>query len=120
MSSSAIKPLARAWKDDDGVIFRVSAEPLFDSDIQGVKFDQNALIEAVSNGDPLILVGGGHPVVLTAVAYAKANGPTPLVAGFVFDPLPMVGPRALDIDELVPKSAGGDLHYAIRMKLEKV
>ncbi|WP_158818102.1 hypothetical protein [Methylocapsa sp. S129] len=119
-SSSAIRPLARAWKDDDGVAFGVSAEPIFDSDAPGGKFDQNALIDAVSNGDPLILVGGGHPVVLTAVAYAKASGPTPLVAGFVFDPFPMIGPRALDIDELVPKSAGGDLRYAIRLKLEKV
>src|SRR5271157_1386566 len=31
-SSNAIGPLARTWKDDDGVAFRVSAEPLFDSD----------------------------------------------------------------------------------------
>jgi hypothetical protein len=38
----------------------------------------------------------------------------------VFDPMPMIGPRALDIDEVVPKGAGGDLQYAIRMKLEKV
>src|ERR1700677_4079821 len=38
-SSSAINPLARAWKDDDGVAFNVSAEPLFDSDAAGAKFD---------------------------------------------------------------------------------
>lgn len=119
-STSVIKPLVREWKDDDGVAFRVSAEPLFDADAPGGKFDQNRLIDAVSNGDPLILVGGGHPVVLTAVAYAKTSGASPLVAGFVFDPFPMVGPRALDIGELIPKSAGGDLRFAIRMKLQKV
>jgi hypothetical protein len=119
-SSAATGPLTRAWKDDDGIAFKASAEPLYDADAPAGPFDQNALIQAVSNGDPLILVGGGHPVVLTAVAYAKSSGPSPLVAGFVFDPFPMVGPRALDIGELVPKSAGGDLHYAIRIKLEKI
>jgi hypothetical protein len=118
-SASAITPLSRSWRDDDGVAFNVAAETLFDSDAPGAKFDQNALIEAVSNGDPLILVGGGHPVVLTAVAFSKASGPTPLVAGFVFDPFPLIGPRPLDIGEVVPQNAGGDLRYAIRMKLQK-
>jgi hypothetical protein len=119
-SSAAIGPLARIWKDDDGVVFRVSAEPLFDSEARGAKFDQDALIQSVSNGDPVILVGGGHPVVLTALAYLQKSASAPLVAGFVFDPMPMIGPRALDIDEVVPKSAGGDLQYAVRMKLVKV
>jgi hypothetical protein len=119
-SSAVIGPLARTWRDDDGVAFRSSGESLFDSDDPSARFDQDALIRAVSNGDPVILVGGGHPVVLTALAYAQKDGSQPLVAGFVFDPMPMVGPRALDIDEVVPKGAGGDLQYAIRMKLEKV
>lgn len=119
-SSNAIGPLARTWRDDDGVAFHVTAEPLFDSDSPGAKFDQDALIQSVSNGDPIILVGGGHPVVLTALAYEQKSASQPLVAGFVFDPMPMIGPRALDIDELVPRSAGGDLRYAIRMKLVKV
>jgi hypothetical protein len=110
----------RAWKDDDRVAFRVSAEPLFDSESSGAALDQDALIQSVSHGDPVILVGGGHPVVLTALAYMQRSASQPLVAGFVFDPMPMVGPRALDIDEVVPKSAGGDLLYAVRMKLEKV
>ncbi len=77
------------------------------------------MIQAVSNGDPVILVGGGHPVVLTALAFMQSEK-KPLVAGYVFDPMPMIGPRALDLDEVVPKSAGGDLHYAIRLKLTKV
>lgn len=118
--TSAISPLTRTWKDDDGVAFSASGETLFDSDAPGAKFNQDALIQAVSNGDPIILVGAGHPVVLTALAYAQKNGSQPLVAGFVFDPMPMIGPRALDIDEVVPESAGGDLRYAIRMKLVKV
>ena len=42
-----------------------------------------------------------------------------LVAGFVFDPLPMIGPRALDIGEVVPKTAGGELRFAVRLTLEK-
>ncbi|MGA2042751.1 MAG: hypothetical protein ABSG83_05200 [Roseiarcus sp.] len=118
-SAAAIAPLARTWKDDDGVAFRASGEQLFDSGAPGAKFDQEALVRAVSDGDPVILVGGGHPVVLTALAYAQRNGAQPLVAGFVFDPMPMIGPRALDLDEVVPESAGGDLRYAIRMKLVK-
>jgi hypothetical protein len=119
-ASSVIGPLARTWRDDDGVAFQASTELLFDLDAQRSRFDQNTLIEAVSNGDPLILVGGEHPVVLTALAYARTKGPLRLVAGFVFDPLPMIGPRALDIDEVVPKNAGGDLHFAVRTKLVKI
>ena len=118
-SSAAIDPLSRTWKDDDGVAFIASGEPLFNSDAANAKLDQGLLIQAVSNGDPVILVGGGHPVVLTALAFMQSEK-KPLVAGYVFDPMPMIGPRALDLDEVVPKSAGGDLHYAIRMKLTKV
>jgi hypothetical protein len=114
---AVIKPLERVWKDDDGVSFRASMEPLFDSDSAGGKLDQSALIKAVFNGDPVFLMGGDHPVVLTALAYAKGDAPDRLVAGFVFDPMPMVGPRALDIDEVVPESAGGSLRFAVRAKL---
>jgi hypothetical protein len=116
---AVIKPLERVWKDDDGESFRASMEPVFDSD-GGKKYDQAALIQPLFNGDPLLLMGGGHPVVLTALAYAKGSAPDRLVAGFVFDPMPMVGPRALDIDEVVPESAGGSLRFAVRAKLEKV
>jgi hypothetical protein len=116
---AVIKPVERIWKDDDGEAFRASMEPLFDSDAASAQFDQSALIQALSNGDPLFLIGGGHPVVLTALAYAKGAAPDRLVAGFVFDPMPMVGPRALDIDEVVPESAGGSLRFAVRAKLDK-
>jgi hypothetical protein len=117
---AVIKPLERVWKDDDGVSFRASMEPVFNSDAVGAKYDQAALIQPLFNGDPLLLIGGGHPVVLTALAYAKGSAPDRLVAGFVFDPMPMVGPRALDIDEVVPESAGGSLRFAVRAKLEQV
>jgi hypothetical protein len=116
---AVIKPLERVWKDDDGESFRASMEPVFDSD-GGAKLDQTALIEPVVNGNPLFLMAEGHPVVLTALAYARGSAPDRLVAGFVFDPMPMVGPRALDIDEVVPESAGGSLRFAVRAKLEKV
>jgi hypothetical protein len=116
---AVLKPLERVWKDDDGVLFRAAMLPVFDSD-GGAKLDQTALIGPLFSGDPLLLVGGGHPVVLTALAYAKSSAPDRLVAGFVFDPMPMVGPRALDIDEVVPESAGGSLRFAVRAKLEKV
>ena len=116
---AVIKPLERIWKDDDGASFRASMQPVFDADASA-KLDQAALIEPLFSGDPLVLMGGGHPVVLTALAYAKGSAPDRLVAGFVFDPMPMVGPRALDIDEVVPESAGGSLQFAVRAKLEKV
>jgi len=118
--AAVAQPLTRTWKDDDGVAFRASFEPVFDNDAAGAKFDPGHLIEAVSNGDPLILIGGENPVVLTALAYAQTGTPARLVAGFVFDPMPMVGPRALDLDEVVPRSAGGDLVLAVRTKLEKL
>ncbi len=116
---AVIKPLERVWKDD-GVAFRAAMEPVFDSDAAGARFDQTTLIQPLSNGDPLFLMGGGHPVALTALAYTKGNAPDRLVAGFVFDPMPMVGPRALDIDEVVPENAGGSLRFAVRAKLENV
>ena len=116
---AVIKPLERIWKDDDGASFRASMQPVFDADASA-KLDQAALIEPLFSGDPLVLMGGGHPVVLTALAYAKGSAPDRLVAGFVFDPMPMVGPRALDIDEVVPESAGGSLRFAVRARLEKV
>jgi hypothetical protein len=116
---AVIKPLERIWKDDDGVSFRASMQPVFDSD-GGARLDQTVLIQPLFSGDPLLLMGGGHPVVLTALAYAKGSAPDRLVAGFVFDPMPMVGPRALDLDEVVPESAGGSLRFAVRAKLEKV
>jgi hypothetical protein len=111
--------LERVWKDDDGQSFRASMLPVFDSDA-GAKLDQSALIQPLFSGDPLFLIGGGHPVVLTPLAYAKGSTPDRLVASFVFDPMPMVGPRALDIDEVVPESAGGSLRFVVRAKLEKV
>jgi len=117
---AVLKPLERVWKDDDGVSFRASMEPVFDSGAAGAKLDQSTLIQPLFNGDPLLLIGGGHAVVLTALAYAKGNAPDRLVAGFVFDPMPMVGPRALDVDEIVPESSGGSLRFAVRAKLEKV
>jgi hypothetical protein len=43
--------------------------------------------------------------VLTALACARESAPDRLAAGFVFDPMPIVGPRALDIDEIVPESS---------------
>jgi len=116
---SVAQPLARLWKDDDGVAFRASIAPLYDAN-RGENFDQGAVIQSVADGDPVILGGAEHPVVLTAVAYSQGNAPNRLVAGFVFDPMPMVGPRALDIEELVPQSIGGDLRFAVRTKLEKV
>jgi hypothetical protein len=101
---AVIKPLERVWKDDDGVSFRASMEPLFDSDSAGAKFDQSALIKAMFNGGPLFLMGG--------------DAPDRLVAGFVFDPMPMVGPRALDIDEVVPRTPAATLRFAVRAKLD--
>jgi hypothetical protein len=103
---AVLKPIERVWKDDDGVSFRASMEPVFHSGAAGAKFDQSASIRPLFNGDPLLLIGS-HSVVLTALAYAKGDAPDRVVAGFVFDPMPMVGPRALDVDEIVPESSGG-------------
>jgi hypothetical protein len=111
--------LARKWKDDDGSSFTISVEPMFDGETENTKFDQAALITTVSQGDPVIIMGKSRPVVLTALAYSPEGSSEKLVAGFVFDPLPMIGPRALNIGEVVPKSAGGDLRFAVHLKLDK-
>jgi hypothetical protein len=116
-------PLTRTWTDDDGVGFRTSAESLFDDGTPGSAFDPKPLIGAIADGDPLILINDEHPIVLTALAYTATTAtdvPGRLVAGFVYDPMPMVGPRPLDPDEVVPNSAGGDLLLAVRVKLENL
>lgn len=118
-AAALAKPLARDWKDDDGVAFRVTAEPLFELDGKDDPLRQDKLIQSLSAGVPVIL-SGSHPVVLTALAYAGGDAAKHLVAGFVFDPTPMVGPRALDLREIIPKSDGGALHFAVRARLERV
>jgi hypothetical protein len=114
---SVAAPLMRRWKDEEGIDFRVSFEPMFD-DGAGDALDAKPLFGAVANGDPLILIGNDHPVVLLGLAYAE-DKPERAVAGFVLDPKPMVGRRPLDRDELVPNSAGGELLLAVRTKIEK-
>ena len=112
-------PLARTWTDDDGVGFRASAELLFDDRAPGSVFDPKLLIGPVADGDPLILIGNEHPIVLTALAYTQTDVPGRMVAGVVYDPMPIVGTRSLNADEVTPDSAGGDLLVALRIKLEK-
>jgi len=112
-------PLARAWRDEDGVDFRASFEPVFDDSAASGGFDPKPLFGAIANGDPLILIGNRHPVVLLGLAYTP-DRPDRLVAGFALDPKPTVGRRSLDRDELVPNTAGGDLLLAVRTKLEKL
>jgi hypothetical protein len=116
--ASVTAPLQRAWTDDDGLGFRATATALFDMDV-AAPFDEGALIEAISAGDPVILGGGTHPVVLSALAYEKTGTANRLLAGFVFDPTPMVGPRALDTGEIIPRKTGGNLRFAARLRLER-
>ncbi|MGD1039145.1 MAG: hypothetical protein ABR878_18725 [Roseiarcus sp.] len=111
-------PLARTWTDDDGVGFRASAELVFDDRAPGSAFDPKLLIGPLADGDPLILIGNEHPIVLTALAYTQTDVPGRMIAGVVYDPMPIVGTRSLDADEVVPDSAGGDLLLAMRTKLE--
>jgi hypothetical protein len=113
-------PLTRTWTDDDGVGFRASVESVFDDTAPGAVFDPKPLIEAIVGGDPLILLNNEHPIVLTALAYTETDVPGRLVAGLVYDPMPIVGARTLDSDEVVPNSAGGDLLGVIRVNVEKV
>ena len=112
-------PLERTWRDEDGIDFRASFERVFDDSAAGGAFDPKPLFGAIANGDPLILIGNEHAVVLLGLAYT-ADRPDRLVAGYALDPKPTVGRRSLDRDELVPNSAGGDLLVAVRTKLEKV
>ena len=46
-------PLTRTWKDEEGVGFRASFEPLFDDGAAGGAFDAKPLFGAIANGDPL-------------------------------------------------------------------
>jgi len=112
-------PLARTWRDEDGIDFRASFEPVFDDIAARGAFDPKSLFGAIADGDPLILIGNEHPVVLLGLAYT-ADRPDRLVAGYALDPKPAVGRRSLERDELVPNSAGGDLLVAVRTTLEKV
>ena len=112
--------MTRTWTDDDGVGFRASVESVFDDTAPGAVFDPKPLIGAIVGGDPLILLNNEHPIVLTALAYTETDVPGRLVAGLVYDPMPIVGTRTLNSDEVVPNSAGGDLLGVIRVNVEKV
>jgi hypothetical protein len=114
---SVAAPLLRNWKDEEGVDFRVSFEPMFD-DGAGGAFNAKPLFGAIANGDPLILICNDHPVVLMGIAYSE-DRPERAVAGFVLDPKPMVGRRPADREQLLPNSAGGELLLALRTKIEK-
>ena len=117
-SIAVAAPLMRIWKDEEGVDFRASFEPMFDDAVGGA-LDAKPLFAAIDHGDPLILICNDHPVVLMGIAYAEDRPERP-IAGFILDPKPMVGRRPAARDQLLPNSAGGDLLLAVRTKLEKV
>jgi hypothetical protein len=105
--------LNRSWTDDNGRQFSSRLQAAFDA-MAGVNDINSAIIvDALENGDPLIVGARGHAMVLTEVVYVPTPaGPSILSVG-VFDPFPGRGPRNLLPDEMTPAPLGSLMFLAL-------
>ncbi len=107
------RQLQRRWTDDDGEVFSVRVNGLYDAQF-GIHATSNArIVDALRHERPLIIGARGHAVVLTMAEYQPGPmGPVVRAAG-VFDPWPGRGARGLMPDELVPVHQGGSLQFVV-------
>lgn len=103
--------LNRSWIDDGGQSFQSSLEAAFDAQAGVSAIDNTMIVQALANGDPLLVGARGHVTVVTAISYVPTPvGPRILQVG-VFDPWPGRGARGLMIDEMTPAPLGGTLNF---------
>jgi hypothetical protein len=109
--------LNKSWEDDNGDSFDASLEAAFDAQAGVAAIDNSIIIQALANGDPLIVGARGHVTVVTAVSYIPTPlGPNVMAVG-VFDPWPGQGARNLAIDEMTPMPMGGSLMFLALAKV---
>jgi hypothetical protein len=98
--------LNKSWTDDNGESFDSVMRAAFDTQAGVSAINSAIIVDALENGDPLIVGSGGHATVLTEVIYVPTPaGPSILSAG-VFDPWPGRGPRNLTQSEMTPVPYG--------------
>lgn len=98
--------LNRTWVDDRGDEFEASLEAVFDAQAGFSSIDNASIVDAIDDGDPIIVGARGHAVVMTSVSYVRTSvGPNVVQVG-VFDPWPGRGARFLAPDEMVPAPMG--------------
>jgi Papain-like cysteine protease AvrRpt2 len=103
--------LNRSWTDDDGQSFQSYLEAAFDVQAGVAAINSVMIIQALADGDPLIVGARGHATVVTAVSYVPTPAGPHIVQVGVFDPWPGRGPRNLTVDEMTPLPLGGSLGF---------
>lgn len=109
------RPLDRMWTDDNGVMFRVAVEALYDGSLPGARPDPPALVEALAAGDPIILWSGERPVVLSALEIVRSADAWTARGGLVFDPVSGTRPREPNENERRTSVRGGPHAFAMRV-----
>lgn len=98
--------LNRVWIDDRGREFEASLEAVFDVMAGYSTLDNIGIVDALDEGNPIIVGARGHAVVMTSVQYINTPVGPNIVRVGVFDPWPGRGPRWLAPDEMVPVPRG--------------
>jgi hypothetical protein len=105
--------LNRSWTDDNGRRFSSYLQAAFDVQAGVNAINSAIIVNALENGDPLIVGARGHAMVLTEVIYVPTPaGPSILSVG-VFDPFPGRGARNLLPDEMIPAPSGSLMFLAL-------
>lgn len=98
--------LSRSWRDDNGSSFTSSLSAAFDAQAGVDTINAAVIVNALQNGDPLIVGAGGHAMVLTEVIYVPTPAGPSIISAGVFDPWPGRGPRNLTPIEMTPPPLG--------------
>jgi hypothetical protein len=103
--------LNRTWRDDNDVEFDSSLSAAFDAQMGVAAIDNAIIVQALTDGHPLIMGAFGHATVVAAISYIPTLlGPNVTGVG-VFDPWPGRGARQLTPAEMVPAPLGGALSF---------
>jgi hypothetical protein len=103
-AGALLHSLNRPWTDDDGSRFSVSTNGLFVPELGSADLNNSDIVSALDSDDPILYCTMQHAMVLTAVSYV--GGPYNIVSGWVMDPWPGNGLRALTPQEMRPYPMG--------------
>lgn len=115
--STLISALNGDWTDAGDNAFTVSIDSMFAPEIGDVSLDNNELIQALTDDNPVLYCTTQHAMILTSMTYI----PTPLgprvIEGWVMDPWPGNGLRRLSVPEMIPSIQGGTLRLAATISI---
>lgn len=111
--------LDREWTTADGRRFRSELNALFDLEYNTMGLNNEDVVEALDNNQPLLVGTLGHAVVQTGFDYFLLAGNLAPQAVTVFDPWPNRGLRILSPAEMSPnpQQPFSGLHYVAWAKI---